>query len=177
MDAVEVFKALEAECKGCRTLTISGGNPALHDLSGLINLLRGNRWFVNIETQGSRVQKWFAQADLVTFSPKPPSSDWRTDVASLDECVRWARRAVIKVVVFDDTDYAYAQMIHNNFPGTPFYLQVGNSDVGEEVVTLRDKLLDKYHELVQKVIDDPEMQDVFVLPQIHTILWGNKPLV
>lgn len=169
--------------KGCRTLTISGGNPALADLSHLIDFLHykavDGRWFINIETQGSKVQSYFNQADMVTLSPKPPSSGMTTDYKILEECVMWSKNPVLKVVVFDDVDYKYARDLHNcsKFDGIPFYIQVGNANVGESAENLVPSVIAAYRQLADIVVNDSDMQDVYVLPQLHTLLWGNRRLV
>ncbi|MCH6264355.1 7-carboxy-7-deazaguanine synthase QueE, partial [Bacillus sp. FJAT-50051] len=35
-------------------------------------------------------------------------------------------------------------------------------------------LINKYERLIDKVMQDSEMNNVKVLPQLHTFLWGNK---
>jgi 7-carboxy-7-deazaguanine synthase len=164
-------------------VTISGGNPALiPSIGGLIELLHEKGIRVAIETQGSRWQDWFTSVDELTLSPKPPSSKMETNFEKLDEIVnkfsndKCATSSVsLKIVVFNDKDFEYAKMIHSRYPSIPFYMQVGNEDT--EVDTKGDltkKLLLKYEWLVEKVLASPEMNDTKVLPQLHSLLWGNK---
>jgi 7-carboxy-7-deazaguanine synthase len=49
------------------------------------------------------------------------------------------------------------------------YISVGN-DVGQ--LTER-QLLDRYDELLQVTLRDPELKNVPVLPQMHVLLWNN----
>lgn len=78
------------------------------------------------------------------------------------------------VVVFDDADYAYTKEVASRFPDLPMYLQVGNDCLPEDVAEpdLR-RLLDRYEWLVSRVVADG-WNDATVLPQLHTLVWGNK---
>ncbi|MDU1729723.1 MAG: 7-carboxy-7-deazaguanine synthase QueE, partial [Staphylococcus epidermidis] len=37
-----------------------------------------------------------------------------------------------------------------------------------------DKLLERYEKLVDRVMQSSDMNHVYVLPQLHTLLWSNK---
>ncbi|KHF27192.1 7-carboxy-7-deazaguanine synthase [Anoxybacillus sp. BCO1] len=117
--------------------------------------------------------------DDLTISPKPPSSSMETNFAMLDTIMdRLAMhrgQVSLKVVVFNDEDFAYAKHVHQRYPTVPFYVQVGNDDIHEaDDITLRLKLLQKLEWLVEQVVQSNEMNDVRVLPQLHTLLWGNR---
>ncbi len=137
---------------------------------------------VAVETQGSRWQDWLLDIDDVTLSPKPPSSGMDTDWSALDQIIERlqadqsrVRRISLKVVVFDDADLAYAKEVHRRYPGVPFYLQTGNADVADsDVDALRAKLLSRLEWLVEQAAESEELADVHILPQLHTLLWGNK---
>lgn len=165
-----ILERLTSESLGCRNLSISGGNPALHDLSHLIRLLKADGWSINVETQGSISQPWFGDVDLVTISPKGPSSGMETDWSKLDQSVQAARRVHMKVVVFDDLDYEYAVAVHQRYPEISYSLQIGNDVGADEIATWLQKL----EWLAQKVVSDERMQNVTVLPQLHVLLWGNR---
>ncbi|MCK2017233.1 7-carboxy-7-deazaguanine synthase QueE [Peribacillus frigoritolerans] len=167
---------------GFSFVTISGGNPALlKNLNGLIAILHENKMKIGVETQGSRWQDWFLDIDELTISPKPPSSGMDTDFTVLDQIIsNLANRnpenhVSLKIVVFNEEDYQYAKHVHGRYPDIPFYLQVGNDDsrTGDDR-QLISGLLKKYEELIDKVIADDELNDVKVLPQLHTYIWGNK---
>lgn len=163
-------------------VTISGGNPALlKNLDELTEILKANQIKIGLETQGSRWQDWFYEIDELTISPKPPSSGMVTDFQVLDNIIENLEKSVtsqnisLKVVVFDDDDYAYAKKVHLRYPTIPFFLQVGNDDTS----TINDHelllhLLKKYEDLIDKVVLDQDFNHVKVLPQLHTLLWGNK---
>ncbi|CAK6477048.1 7-carboxy-7-deazaguanine synthase [Peribacillus frigoritolerans] len=167
---------------GFSFVTISGGNPALlKNLNGLIAILHENKMKIGVETQGSRWQDWFLDIDELTISPKPPSSGMNTDFTVLDQIIsNLANRnpenhVSLKIVVFNEEDYQYAKHVHGRYPDFPFYLQVGNDDSRTaDDHQLISGLLKKYEELIDKVIADDELNDVKVLPQLHTYIWGNK---
>ncbi|PMC35239.1 7-carboxy-7-deazaguanine synthase QueE [Bacillus sp. UMB0899] len=163
-------------------VTISGGNPALlGNLQELISLLKDNGKRIAIETQGSRYQEWLKQIDDLTISPKPPSSGMNTDFDKLDHIihelteVETSQSISLKVVVFNEQDLQYAKNVYKRYPKIPLYLQVGNDDVhGIDTDHLVQHLLKKYEWLIDQVIADSELNTVRVLPQLHTLVWGNK---
>lgn len=170
LDPAAILERVSAAAAACRCVTLSGGNPALHDLGPLIALLRGNGWWVHLETQGSRAPDWLPALDAVTVSPKGPSSGMATDWDALGRCLALCRDPDLKVVVFDARDYEYAADVHRRFPGVPLTLQVGN-DVGQAGAA---DLLDRLRELAARALADPRLADVRVLPQLHVLLWGNR---
>jgi 7-carboxy-7-deazaguanine synthase len=98
----------------------------------------------------------------------------------VDACVAAAGdrpRCALKIVVFDDADYAYARETAARFPALPTYLQVGNPapltarsvDDAADV----DHLMDRFRWLIDKVTAD-RWFSATVLPQLHVLTWGNK---
>jgi 7-carboxy-7-deazaguanine synthase len=161
---------LAAAGGGCRRVTLSGGNPALHDLGALVALLRARGWRTHMETQGSLAPAWLRDLDSATFSPKPPSSGMRTDWQALADGLALCRDPDLKVVVFDEADYAYAVEVHGRFPEVPLTLQLGNR-VGEDSAAT---LLQRLNGLAETALADPRLGDVRILPQLHVLLWGNR---
>ncbi|MGG0776916.1 7-carboxy-7-deazaguanine synthase QueE [Bacillus rugosus] len=163
-------------------VTISGGNPALlKQLDAFIELLKENNIRAALETQGTVYQDWFTLIDDLTISPKPPSSKMVTNFQKLDHILTSLKEnnrqhaVSLKVVIFNDEDLEFAKTVHKRYPGIPFYLQVGNDDVyTTDDQSLIAHLLGKYEALVDKVAGDAELNLVRVLPQLHTLLWGNK---
>lgn len=163
-------------------VTISGGNPALlGNLNELIDLLHEKKVKVAIETQGSRLQPWFDQIDDLTISPKPPSSGMKTDFTKLDDIILYLAEknrlyhASLKVVVFDEQDLEFAKMVHLKYPEIPFYLQIGNDLVHEpDDGKLISHLLTRYEWLIDRAVSEEGLNNARVLPQLHTLVWGNK---
>lgn len=182
MDAEEIWQELKLlGGDGFSFVTISGGNPALlKNLGSLTDLLKKNDIQIGLETQGSKWQDWFLEIDELTVSPKPPSSGMVTNFDILDTILEKLKgvdstHSSLKVVIFDDQDFDYAKKVHLRYPGIPFYLQVGNDDYQTtDNQQLVRHLLQKYGWLVDKVIADHELRNVKVLPQLHTLVWGNK---
>jgi 7-carboxy-7-deazaguanine synthase len=170
MEPGEIAGRLRTAAGGCRNLTITGGNPALHDLTELICLLKADGWSLNVETQGSIAAVWFGAADLVTLSPKGPSSGMKTDWDRLDRAVAVSGRVHLKVVVFDEDDYAFAVSVRRRYPDLSMTVQVGNR-VGADRT---EDWLTNLNWLAGKVTEDERMQNVTVLPQLHVLLWGNR---
>jgi len=150
-------------------VTFSGGNPALLRLDSLLDAVHANGFRIAVETQGSVYRSWLESCDVVTISPKPPTSAMVPDLAALDRFMHLPE-ANLKVVVFNEDDFAFARSIHHRYPGVPFYLQVGN-DLGTDT---RDALLVKLDWLTQRTLGDETMGDAVVLPQLHVLLYGNR---
>ncbi|GGH82361.1 7-carboxy-7-deazaguanine synthase [Pullulanibacillus pueri] len=160
-------------------VTISGGNPALlAAVADLVQLFKTKGIKTALETQGSRWQPWMTAIDDLTLSPKPPSSGMKTHFSVLDSIIEQLLpigNASLKVVIFDEADFDYAVAVHERYKGIPFFLQVGNADTtttNQEALT--KQLMTRYEWLIDKAMVDPKMNDVRILPQIHTLVWGNK---
>ncbi len=179
MKADEIISSLkEIGGEAFSHITISGGNPALHKGIGeLINQCHEQGWKVAIETQGSFWQDWLLDIDDVTISPKPPSSLMKTDFNKLDLFMQNLEdsNVSLKVVIFDEEDFGYAEMIHTRYPNVPFFLQVGNDDVfTTDDQALVSTLLKRFEWLIDRSMKSTIMNDAKVLPQLHALIWGNK---
>ncbi|WP_077963723.1 7-carboxy-7-deazaguanine synthase QueE [Ensifer adhaerens] len=162
------------------TVSLSGGNPAIQPLGPLISRGREDGYRFALETQGSIAKGWFADLDVLVLSPKPPSSGMETDWRAFDDCLRMAAggpELALKVVVFDERDYAYARDAAARYPHLPLYLQPGNHtppppDDDDATVDI-DGIMDRMLWLVGKVTED-RWFEARVLPQLHVLLWGNR---
>jgi 7-carboxy-7-deazaguanine synthase len=183
MTPEQILARIDALTGGAPILvTLSGGNPALQPLGALIEAGRARGHSFALETQGSVAAPWFSALDWLVLSPKPPSSTMTTDWDALEQCVAVAAdgpRVALKIVIFDDVDYAYARDVARRHPALPVYLQVGNpapivaaagggsddADIGELNARLR--------QLAERVTAD-RWFSATVLPQLHVLAWGNK---
>ena len=157
-------------------VSLSGGNPAIQDFSDLITLGKADNYRFACETQGSVAREWFSDLDTLVLSPKPPSSGEIVDWTLFEDCISAAKNGpnvVMKIVIFDDVDYAWAKEAANRFPNLPLYLQPGNSQVDPDTAVALEDVTDRLLWLVEKATEDkwyrPRM-----LPQLHVLLWGNK---
>ncbi|MQB19474.1 7-carboxy-7-deazaguanine synthase QueE [Agrobacterium tumefaciens] len=162
------------------TVSLSGGNPAIQPLGPLIQKGKREGYRFALETQGSISKDWFADLDHLVLSPKPPSSGMETDWQAFENCLEAAGtgpQLALKVVVFDDADFAYAREAALRFPSLPVYLQPGNHtppppDDDDARVDV-DGIMDRMLWLVEKVASE-RWFEVRVLPQLHVLLWGNR---
>lgn len=158
-------------------VTLSGGNPALHELGVLVSSLHREGFLVAVETQGSRWRSWLATVDHLTVSPKPPSSGWCTPAQArqvarfMDEAYR-VGSASLKIVVFDRVDLAWALECAATYALLPFYISVGTDSLGHEPLAATAA---RYREICELVAADgtPAARRARVLPQLHVIAWGH----
>lgn len=179
MTAPEIMERLMA-LGLARTMhvTLSGGNPLLHaSLGELVEALKAMGVTLTVETQASIWQDWLLRIDDVTLSPKPPSSGMTTDLAVLD-C--WVERLQnhsfsMKIVVFDDADYAFVKLLYVRYPNVTFYVQPGNADTtAQDEQATAMALLKRYEWLIDKVNTCDVLKKIYVLPQLHALVWGNR---
>lgn len=183
MTCDEIFAEIEKLTGGePLVVTLSGGNPAIPPLGDLIELGKAKGYSFAIETQGSIVRPWFADLDVLTLSPKPPSSYMETDWDKLDASVAAAgpdTQVSMKIVIFDDADYDYAKKVGARYPDLPLYLQPCNHTphLGWGVNADQDPdmtgIMDRMRWLVDKVVED-RWFNATVLPQLHVMIWGGK---
>ena len=178
---------------------LSGGNPAMHDLTELLMELRRAGYLVAVETQGSKWKHWLTAVDRLCVSPKPPSSGMVNDkhAHQLAEFMHNAYDArslqcrsrdwmFLKVVCFNEEDIEFAQMMRRAYGDMPLYLSAGN-DAGRTVSQptredhrgipeVREDLLDTAAWLIQEAMNRDDLRlghDVFIQTQFHTAVWGN----
>jgi len=91
---------LVAEVKkaGATIAVITGGEPAMHNLTGLTSLLRENSISVHIETSGSSVIT--GKFDWVCLSPKKLKAPLKESLKLADE---------LKVVIYNKDDFKWAE--------------------------------------------------------------------
>jgi len=166
-------------------VTLSGGNPALHELGNLVTSLHAQQFKVAIETQGSRWKDWIHQVDQVTVSPKPPSSRMINPglqhfMMRLTEVKYVGRNFTLKVPVYDEEDLDFAAKLHQAYPEVPFYISIVTEmgglrgDFADGRVDTAGSLLARYQRIAQDVLRDGRFADVRVIPQLHYLLWGNR---
>lgn len=96
-----------------RLAVVTGGEPAMYDLTVLCNALHGAGFKVHIETSGA--YPLVGDIDWVTLSPKKFK-------APLDECL--AKADELKVVVFNKSDFEWGEEHAAKVPpGCKLYLQ------------------------------------------------------
>lgn len=147
MNQEAIFEAVKAFHKPNSTkwITFSGGNPLIHDLTKLCQLLKLDGWKINVETQGTLFKDWLHYVDSLTISPKGPGMGENTDVKVLDlfmdQCATSASEVIrhwrvynltkswdeqlenlqpkicMKIVVFDQQDLDFAAQVFPRYIG------------------------------------------------------------
>ena len=87
-------------------------------------------------------------------------------------CAGEETQVSLKIVVFDDADYAFAREAGVRFAALPMYLQVG-SEAPVDGTTDKEKIREKTEWLLACVTRDGWV-NVTILPQLHVLLWGSK---
>ncbi|MDK1387839.1 7-carboxy-7-deazaguanine synthase QueE [Sinorhizobium sp. 8-89] len=181
MSAEEVWREITRLSGGKSVMvSLSGGNPAIQPLGELIARGHSEGYRFALETQGSVARDWFADLDVLVLSPKPPSSSMETDWQAFDACLRMSEgrpQTVLKIVIFDEADYAYARGTAERYPHLPVYLQPGNhtpppADDDDATIDI-DGVMERMRWLVARITED-RWFEARVLPQLHVLLWGNK---
>lgn len=190
-DVLSVYLTEICRRTNCRRIVLTGGNPCLHDFTSVLAALRREGIVVDVETQGSIFPEWLSQIDTIVFSPKPPSSGMPDTYLKIigyvtDKLSDTNKTIAIKIPVFnqEDVEFArkYAKFV-NDFNSCfdaevkhllKMYLSVGNSDVDTNE-SIRDRVLADYERLLDEINRNPkDFENVYILPQIHTLVWGNK---
>ncbi len=162
MDVGEIFDAIEA-LPWAPYITFTGGDPCLQERLGdiipRININLNMR--VAVETQGMFFPDWLETVDVVTFSPKGPSSGNVVDISDLvswlttwRSMTRSSFRVCIKIVCFDQKDYAYALDVYNRIPPRfydAFYFTAGTPQIDFEEF-LKDEDDEGYEKLAARRI-------------------------
>lgn len=191
----EIVEALLHDRVTVKWVTLSGGNPAMLNLGGLIDRLHDQGIKVAVETQGSRWRDWLGKVDCLTVSPKPPSSGmvssehdtetrafmtYATDATQEVWVLRNRDVRALKIVVFDETDFDWAKRFILDNPQWPAYMSVGTDQPDPEIAHLSIShtaalrtIADRYRWLCEKVANDHDLVHVRVLPQLHVLAWGH----
>lgn len=181
-----VTKLVNLHAEGStRWVTISGGNPCVHDLNTLVALLKQEGFKVAVETQGSIYKEWLHLCDVVTVSPKGPGMGHITNIQQLDVFLGSAyldhiSALNVKIVVFDQRDLEFAKELRMRYErySLPMSLSLGNPNPpglplegGHEALV--STLIDRYKLLFDDIKNDPILSSMRFLPQWHVFLWGN----
>lgn len=171
-------------------VTLSGGNPCIHNLEQLVDLLQQQGFQIAVETQGTFSPLWLLDCDKVTISPKGQGIGEKIELDKLDNFIgmfsfhNQLDLLSLKIPVFDQRDLELASMLVQRYdkfiPHDRIYLSLGNPfppDVNghspvkyAELITI---LIGKYKQLFEDISIDPVLKNVRFLPQWHVFVWGN----
>lgn len=181
----ELADILVQKCNNskCSNVVLTGGNPCLYDFKEVIDILHDNNITVDIETQGSKMPDWLLDVDLLVISPKAPSSKQPDVYKTVNEYMKLLssikQKVAIKIPVFNEEDFEFAMKYYalvdyyrEKGVDIDLYLSVGNTNT-TEAGDISKRVLSDYEKLINMVANS-YMQRVFILPQVHTLVWGNK---
>lgn len=183
----ELADILVKECNNskCSNVVLTGGNPCLYDFKQVIDILHNNNITVDIETQGSKMPDWLLDVDLLVISPKAPSSKQPDVYKTVNEYINMKllssikQKVAIKIPVFNEEDFEFAMKYYalvdyyrEKGVDIDLYLSVGNTNT-TEAGDISKRVLSDYEKLINMVANS-YMERVFILPQVHTLIWGNK---
>jgi len=180
MTPTEILDTIDTITGGTPILiTLSGGNPAIHNFADFCVLAKRRGHTLTMETQGSKFAVWMNQLDFLCLSPKPPSSGMENkfNPVEFEKCLSTGFPSLsVKIVVFDETDLAWALDVFKTCPSgyARLYLQAGNNDV--HTADQNDAVLGaltSYAWLERQVLKR-KLFHVTVLPQLHVLVHGNK---
>lgn len=174
-------------------LTISGGNPCIHELGHFVDRMHAAGKLIHVETQGTLYPKWLGDVDMLTCSPKGPGMGEITDIRVLDNFLMNAYTDdvgpdALKIVVFDQRDLDFAREIFSRYvtmgrvTWSQCFLSLGNAappppDANEALTLdhgqLIEQLLANYRLLSEDIMVDPILSKVVFLPQWHVFVFGN----
>ncbi len=156
------------------TVSLSGGNPAIQDFGPLIRRGLDEGYRFACETQGSVTKSWFSDLEMLVLSPKPPSSGEQMDWAAFDACLSVRPdNTVLKIVIFDDADFRWAQGVAGRYSDLPLYLQPGNPETDPDLPVDLNQAIGRLEWLIDKTLNIGWFTPR-ILPQLHVLVWGNK---
>lgn len=179
MTTTEILEELSPKAGGCFTVTISGGNPLIHDLTPLVRALRNWGWNIWVETQGTIYRDWLKYCN-VTISPKPPSA-YDYDIPRLRKFLKARERSltsapigvrtVMKIPIdpLSEDDRAFAvRTFGEECAGMERYLSVVTYPNDSSYV-----LLNRWRLAADWVMANKHLPDVHVLAQLHVLIYGH----
>lgn len=190
LTAVEIFNEfyeMDKEWK-CPWLTLTGGNPCVHNLTELVKHLKQYGTKIAVETQGTFLPDWLFKCDLVTISPKGPGMGETFNDSLFERFVDeliipsydnpgTSPETCLKIVVFDKADFEFAKHVWSYCPQVPLYLSLGNKWIPDEndLTEIEHKmaLLKHYETTAELLYKDPILNKAKFLPQLHTLVWSN----
>ena len=152
-------------------ITLTGGDPVMYDIDSVVDALGDHK--LSVETEGYLWRDWLNKVDQVVVSPKAPSSGMseKTDWGILQKYE--AIGAYLKIVIFDNTDLDWAEMVAKRYRGMTLYLSVGTPQGLSDDETQK-QILGRLHDLSNEVLQRDSLMGSILLPQQHVLTWGTQ---
>ena len=108
----QIFDEIIDKMKHHQWITFSGGNPCIHDLTYLVEMLLMAGKHICVETQGTLDPEWLKLVDIITISPKSPGMGEKFERNKFEAFIKkYYRNSSVKVVVFSAQDLEFAAAI------------------------------------------------------------------
>ena len=149
-------------------VVLTGGNPALYDLTELVKGLQRMGLAVHVETQGTLFPDWLHKVDFISFSPKIHENGGVTGPSKIPQMVEILDNAwgQLKFIIGDRTEYRFAKKVAELYPDTPMVFQSKHS----KGIAVNEGMF----WLANLVCKDPGIPpNVRYLPQLHKVIWGD----
>jgi len=180
-------------------LTLTGGDPCMHkQLGEVIPFMNGMNTRVAVETQGTLFPDWLHRCDVVTFSPKGPSSnnvvdplpilDW-INANSVSSSRKRMFQVCIKIVIgcAEDLDYAIDFFNKTDYSlYDQFWFNSCTPNPGFEIEHTTDARLFGLHMEMRKLVSETLMrvEDKSFVPndkfrmgfQEHLFVWPTETM-
>ncbi len=169
MTAAEIMHEIVEMTQANRLVVLTGGNPALYNLTNLIAMLKSFQVEVHVETQGTVFPEWLMDTDFISFSPKslePYAINSENGLPQMVTMLNATRKGQLKFVIGDESEYQYARTVAKLYPNIPmiFQAKTGTQDA-----------LEGFRKLAIQMCNDKRIPpNVRVIPQMHKIIWGDK---
>ena len=152
-------------------ITLTGGDPVMYDIDSVVDALSDYR--LSVETEGYLWRGWLNRVEQVVVSPKAPSSGMsdKTDWEVLQKYE--ATGANLKIVIFDNADLDWAEMVSSKYPSMKLYLSVGTPQGLDDNLT-QEQILCRLHNLSNEVLKRDKLTAAILLPQQHVLTWGTQ---
>lgn len=168
-------------------LTLTGGDPCLHKhLGDIIPGVNAMGTRIAVETQGELFPDWLTQCDVLTFSPKGPSSGNVVDPEPLRDFLvaqgpRTRFKRCIKVVVFNEADFGYALHVYNAIPDycyDAFYITAGTPINAESPFARQLAIIQNEQAIAAQILQAAQTmcfnEKVHLGCQVHALLWPDQ---
>jgi 7-carboxy-7-deazaguanine synthase len=192
MTSREILDQLIPKMKetGTDWVTLSGGNPCMWDLAGVVFGLREEGFYVAVETQGTLAPTWLQHCNCVVISPKANGMGEKFEEEKLDLFLKALPANVLtalKVVVFSALDIELALTMDKVADGRVHarFFSLGNMHPPKltENFSLKEAvsppihlehLMREYRQLIEIMCNDQRIKDWKFLPQLHVLAFGNE---
>lgn len=191
LDAIEIrWELVQLGIKPGDWITMSGGNPALFVDTPLLNVLADYK--IAMETQGSWpvTGETLARIKSLVVSPKPPSSKMHVEF-NLERTQNLIKYRIhsdltsLKFVVFTEEDLTWtkerlAEIKPDKFVrlflsiGTPLSSPELLADETQYMSYIRNTIMTDWAKWADRILQDEVLSRFTLLPQLHTLAWGQK---